>query len=51
MSVVALLLIAAVVCFAVGFVLSLPRLAQPYALTFIAAGLVFQVGAALAGVL
>lgn len=51
MSVVAVLLILSLVCFLVGVVLSLPRLAHAYALTAIAAGLAFQAGAALAGVL
>ncbi len=51
MSVVALLLMASLVCFAVALVLSFPRLAHAYTLTAIAAGLAFQVGAALAGVL
>lgn len=51
MSVVALLLILSLVCFLVGAVLAVPKLAHAYALAVIALGLAFQVGAALAGVL
>jgi hypothetical protein len=49
-SVVALLLILSLVCFLVGALLALPRLAHAYALAAVALGLAFQVGAALAGV-